>query len=55
MKKILITSGSTSMKIDTVRTISNIFKGTTGALIANKAAEKDDRLPARHGSGTVFP
>jgi len=33
--RILITAGSTEVPIDTVRSITNIFKGKTGAQIAN--------------------
>ena len=38
-KKILVTAGSTWIPIDTVRVITNIFKGNIGFVIAKTAAE----------------
>jgi phosphopantothenate-cysteine ligase/phosphopantothenoylcysteine decarboxylase/phosphopantothenate--cysteine ligase len=40
--KILVTAGSTSIPIDKVRIISNIFKGKTGTDIANYFAQKHE-------------
>jgi phosphopantothenoylcysteine synthetase/decarboxylase len=40
--KILVTAGSTQMRIDNVRTISNIFKGKTGTSIAWHAAKDNE-------------
>jgi len=42
--RVLITAGSTSVKIDQVRTISNIFKGRTGAAIADYFAKQGVRV-----------
>lgn len=39
-KKVLVTAGSTAVPIDQVRSISNIFRGKTGAAIAIELAEK---------------
>ncbi len=38
-KKILVTAGSTWVAIDSVRVITNIFKGKTGVTIAEKASK----------------
>ena len=38
MSKILVTAGSTSVPIDRVRVISNVFRGRTGHVIAQAAA-----------------
>ncbi|MDD5081570.1 MAG: phosphopantothenoylcysteine decarboxylase [Candidatus Omnitrophica bacterium] len=40
MKKVLITAGSTWMKIDDVRVITNIFTGNTGVFIAKEMAKR---------------
>ena len=40
VKKVLITAGSTMSMIDKVRGISNVFRGKTGAYIANHFADK---------------
>jgi len=40
MRKVLITAGSTVAPIDQVREISNIFRGRTGAMIAEFLASK---------------
>jgi len=40
--KILITSGSTSMMIDKVRMISNVFKGKTGHALAQFMSKEND-------------
>jgi phosphopantothenate---cysteine ligase (CTP) len=40
-KRILVTAGSTIVRIDQVRVISNIFRGGTGTAIAKYFAEKD--------------
>lgn len=42
MAKILVTAGSTVVMIDKVRMISNIFKGKTGARIAEQLANEHD-------------
>jgi|SRR5690606_14359236 len=55
--KILITAGSTQTHIDKVRVISNIFKGKTGARIAENAAREGHEvtlLTNPHGPGTEF-
>ncbi len=39
-KKVLVTAGNTRVPIDLVRGIDNIFKGGTGAAIANYCAEQ---------------
>lgn len=44
MKSILITAGSTSVPIDNVRVISNIFRGRTGHAIAQSAAAAGHRV-----------
>lgn len=43
-KKVLVTAGSTQIKIDQVRVISNIFKGQTGAQIATYFQNQDDQV-----------
>lgn len=40
--KVLVTAGATNVPIDRVRMISNIFKGTTGAKIAEYFSTKND-------------
>lgn len=55
--KILITAGSTQTPIDKVRVITNIFKGKTGARIAEDAARENHEvtlLTNPHGPGTTF-
>ena len=39
MKRMLVTAGSTAVKVDRVRILTNIFKGRTGETIALAAAE----------------
>jgi phosphopantothenoylcysteine synthetase/decarboxylase len=43
-KRILITAGSTWIPIDTVRVITNIFKGKIGLTIAESAAKMEARV-----------
>jgi phosphopantothenate---cysteine ligase (CTP) len=43
-KKVLVTAGSTQIKIDQVRVISNIFKGTTGTQIASYFQSQGDEV-----------
>lgn len=55
--KILITAGSTQTPIDKVRVITNIFKGNTGAKIAEHAAQENHKvtlLTNPYGPGTTF-
>ena len=44
MKKIIITSGGTSEKIDNVRKITNSSSGKLGMLIANHLLEENDDI-----------
>lgn len=53
--KILITSGGTEEPIDGVRYITNFSTGKTGAVLADKLAEKGADVTLLHGHRAVLP
>ncbi len=53
--RILVTSGATREPIDTVRFLSNVSTGRTGALIADALAQHGHAVTLLHGEGAVRP
>jgi phosphopantothenoylcysteine decarboxylase/phosphopantothenate--cysteine ligase len=53
-KKILITGGPTWVPIDSVRVITNVFRGTLGLMIAQEAAKMGARVTFLLGPGGIF-
>lgn len=55
MKNILITSGSTSVHIDDVRVITNVFKGKTGNILAEQLNKKFNVTLLTSNTNRVIP
>lgn len=53
--RILITSGATREPIDTVRFLSNVSTGRTGALLADALASRGHTVTLLHGEAAVRP
>jgi len=53
-KKIIITGGPTWVPIDSVRVITNVFRGTLGLMIAQEAAKRGAKVTFLLGPGGVF-
>lgn len=52
-KRILITAGPTWIPIDSVRVITNIFKGTLGLIIAKEAIKRKAKVTLLMGPGAI--
>jgi phosphopantothenoylcysteine synthetase/decarboxylase len=53
--KVLITSGGTKIKIDMVRSITNMSRGTFGAKIADAVQEFNDNVTFLCAKNSVMP
>jgi phosphopantothenoylcysteine synthetase/decarboxylase len=54
-RKILVTAGPTWVSIDSVRVITNIFKGTLGLIIAEEAAKRGAKVTLLLGPASISP